>query len=374
MVIITAFDLNELIMYAACVNCANVTEVWPQGENMFKSTIGETNYTAYTTKVKDDYYMKITCDHPSFLITTGNNLSSINVGPFKRECFVKFDKVLNTHSINNHFKDLFTNAGLLKQWIEEKKNYYNRIIAHFTVKCSVTTVDSSNNEWILENAVNKYTTCRATTFVDQLRIWSQNRYSGQILADGRVVDVNINDQSYSFSLLNEWATQSDIVTAMNENFLDQDIPLQWVERDTGYEMIYAGGYPLSGTFFDINVTGNGVWTKYPPIVSTPLKATWVYADNRFVSNLASKYSEYPIMIDNGYSQIKLYCNIVKSKTQPLLTIIPLQDLYKNYYYRNKMMIPCSDRLDKITYEFRDENDELLNYYGNTYLLISFRTY
>ena len=52
----TAFDLNELIMYAACVNCTNVTEVWPQGENMFKSTIGETNYTAYTTKVKDDYW------------------------------------------------------------------------------------------------------------------------------------------------------------------------------------------------------------------------------------------------------------------------------------------------------------------------------
>ena len=136
-------------------------------------------------------------------------------------------------------------------------------------------------------------------------------------------------------------------------------------------MIYAGGYPLSGTLF----TGNeNLWNHFPSIVTNPLKATWQYYDSRLVNNLASKYSEDPIMIDNGYSQMKLYCNIVKSKTQPLLTIIPLQDLYKNYYFRDKLMIPCSDRLDKITYEFRDENDELLNFHGNIYLLITFRTY
>ena len=126
-----------------------------------------------------------------------------------------------------------------------------------------------------------------------------------------------------------------------------------------------------GTLFTENTN---LWNHFPSIITTPIKATWAYVENRLVSNLASEYSDYPVMIDNGLSRIKLYCNIVKSKTEPLLTIIPLQDLYKNYYFRNKMMIPCSDRLDKITYEFRDENGELLNFNGNIYLLITFRTY
>ena len=269
--------------------------------------------------MKTDYYMKISCDHPSFLITTGNNLSSINVGPFKRQYFVKFDGVLNSDSINNHFKDLLTNAGLLKEWIVEKKNYYNRIIAHMTEKCSITTVDSHNTEWMLVNATNGYTMCRSTNYVDQIRIFSQNRYSGQILADGRVIDVNINGQSYSIELLNEWATQSDIVNAMNEKFEEQDIPLQWIEKDTGYEMIYAGGYPLSGTFFDINVGGNAVWTKLPPIISTPIKATWAYFDNRFVSNLASEYSDYPIMI-KSLSKTR---NLVKNPELDLWLVVKI---------------------------------------------------
>ena len=223
---------------------------------------------------------------------------------------------------------------------------------------------------MLVNATNGYTTCRGNS-LDQIRIFSQNRYSGQIVNAGTTVDVNINDQTYTFDLLPEWITQDDMVTAMNENFLAQDIPLQWIATDVGYDMIYTGGYPLSGTLFTENTN---LWNHFPSIITTPIKATWAYADNRLVSNLASEYSDYPVMIDNGLSQIKLYCNIVKSKTEPLLTIIPLQDLYKNYYFRNKMMIPCSDRLDKITYEFRDENGELLNFNGNIYLLITFRTY
>ena len=69
--------------------------------------------------------------------------------------------------------------------------------------------------------------------------------------------------------------------------------------------------------------------------------------------------------------IRLYCNIVKSKTNPLLVNIPMDSLYKNYFYKNRMLIPCSELLDRIEYELKDENDESLSFIGNVYLLIGF---
>ena len=47
---------------------------------------------------------------------------------------------------------------------------------------------------------------------------------------------------------------------------------------------------------------------------------------------------YPVDIANGLSNIRLYCNIVGSKTTPLLTDIPMGSLYKNYFYKNRMLI------------------------------------
>ena len=64
-------------------------------------------------------------------------------------------------------------------------------------------------------------------------------------------------------------------------------------------------------------------------------------------------------------------NIVKSKTTPLLANIPMDSLYKNYFYKNRMLIPCSELLDRIEYELKDENDDPLSFIGNIYLLIGF---
>ena len=82
-------------------------------------------------------------------------------------------------------------------------------------------------------------------------------------------------------------------------------------------------------------------------------------------------AEYPVNITNGLSNIRLYCNIVKSKTTPLLTNIPMDSLYKNYFYKNRMLILCSELLDRIEYELKDENDEPLSFIGIIYLLIGF---
>ena len=48
-------------------------------------------------------------------------------------------------------------------------------------------------------------------------------------------------------------------------------------------------------------------------------------------------------------------------------------MYKNYYMKDKILIPCSDQLDRITYNFTDENDKQLVFDGNIYLLITFKT-
>lgn len=55
-------------------------------------------------------------------------------------------------------------------------------------------------------------------------------------------------------------------------------------------------------------------------------------------------------------QVVLEC---EEQDKPLLSNIPLEDLYKN-----RIMIPCSDRLERLEYEFRNENDELLSFFGN----------
>ena len=49
--------------------------------------------------------------------------------------------------------------------------------------------------------------------------------------------------------------------------------------------------------------------------------------------------------------------------------IPMDNLYKNYFYKNRMLIPYSELLDRIEYELKYENNESLSFIDNIYLLI-----
>ena len=62
---------------------------------------------------------------------------------------------------------------------------------------------------------------------------------------------------------------------------------------------------------------------------------------------------------------------MKSKTIPLLANVPMDSLYKNYFYKNRMLLPCSELLDRIVYKLKDENDEPLSFIENIYLLNGF---
>ena len=150
---------------------------------------------------------------------------------------------------------------------------------------------------------------------------------------------------------------------MNAKFasLNINVSLNWIPEADGYYINANHVFSLSGN----------LGTIIP--VSGSLSHTWhiPFDDGAYYSKYGPMVADYPVDITNGLSNICLYCNIVKSKTTPLLANIPMDSLYKNYFYKNRMLIPCSELLDRIDYELKDENDETLSFIGNIYLLIGF---
>ena len=159
--------------------------------------------------------------------------------------------------------------------------------------------------------------------------------------------------------------QDQIVEFMNEDFTEKNINVQWVAGADGYYINADHVFSFSGNAEEID------FQLIPPLGSYSHTWKMPYIDGAYYANYGPMVAEYPVDITNGLSNIRLYCNIVKSKTNPLLVNIPMDSLYKNYFYKNRMLIPCSELLDRIEYELKDENDESLSFVGNVYLLIGF---
>ena len=156
-------------------------------------------------------------------------------------------------------------------------------------------------------------------------------------------------------------TQNDLVWKLNQCFDSAGLNIQWIPESDGYYIHADYVFSLSGNLGTI-IPASGSQSH-----------TWriPFDDGAYYANYGPMVGEYPVDITNGLSNIRLYCNIVKSKTIPLLANVPMDSLYKNYFYKNRMLIPCSELLDRIEYELKDENDEPLSFIGNIYLLIGF---
>ena len=156
-------------------------------------------------------------------------------------------------------------------------------------------------------------------------------------------------------------TQADLIWLMNQSFDTAALNIQWIPETDGYYIHADYVFSLSGNLVTIIPT------------SGSQSHTWriPFNDGVYYANYGPMVAEYPVDITNGLSNIRLYYNIVKSKTTPLLTNVPMDSLYKNYFYKNRMLVPCSELLDRIEYELKDENDEPLSFIGNIYLLIGF---
>ena len=148
---------------------------------------------------------------------------------------------------------------------------------------------------------------------------------------------------------------------MNQCFDSAALNIRWKAESDGYYIHADHVFSLSGN----------LGTLIP--ASGSQSHTWriPFDDGVYYANYGPMVAEYPVDITNGLSNIQLYCNIVKSKTIPLLANVPMDSLYKNYFYKNRMLVPCSELLDRIVYELKDENGDPLSFIGNVYLLIGF---
>ena len=182
-----------------------------------------------------------------------------------------------------------------------------------------------------------------------------------------IIKLTYDGQEYSFKLNLSYCTQKMIIDRMNKWFKDNNIDLQWTFNDLYYILISDKDISFSASFNPLNkieqISGG----------SDNIKLRWRFDDDMYYNTLKDFYSEYPVDITKGYSNIRLYSNIVQSKTEPLLSTIQLDSLYNNYFYRNRMYIPCSSTLDKLTFDFLDENGIELTFNGNIYLLVNFKT-
>lgn len=176
-----------------------------------------------------------------------------------------------------------------------------------------------------------------------------------------------DNEEYIINLNTSYCTQKMIIDKMNKWFVDNNIDLQWTFNDLYYILISDKPISFSASFNPLNkveqISGG----------SDNIKLRWRFDDDMYYNTLKDFYSEYPVDITKGYSNIRLYSNIVQSKTEPLLTTIQLDSLYNNYFYRNRMYVPCSSTLDKLKFDFLDENNNELKFNGNIYLLVNFKT-
>ena len=155
-------------------------------------------------------------------------------------------------------------------------------------------------------------------------------------------------------------TQENLVWHLNNMFETNGINcVKWIPESNGYYNHADYLFSSSGNLDTIiPISGSQSHTRCIP-----------YKDKAYYVNYDLMVGEYPVNIANGLSNIRLYCNIVRSKTTPLLTNIPMDSLHKNYFYKNPMLIPCSELLDRIEYELNDENDDPLSFISYMYLLI-----
>lgn len=183
----------------------------------------------------------------------------------------------------------------------------------------------------------------------------------------QLVYKNSSNVTKTITLQSGYHTQEEFIQDMNNQFDANDIPFLWNYTSDGYMIKTDDPFTLTCTLLDDSFFGPST------PVSGAISHIWKIPFNQTIQldNTDALYSDNPVDITNNLSLLKLYCNIVKSKTKPLLCNINIDDLHKNYFYKNRMVIPCSDQLDRLEYEFRNENDQELSFLGNIYLLITF---
>ena len=314
----------------------------------------------------------MTCDNPFFPVDNRNNIRSMILS-FRRCWYVKmpnlttplgFVDALYNGIMKSEFKDKITTSK--GSGAVGKRNVYIRRLMNmrFVNESKEVVVPSfvgtTKKSFLNLNNTSDYQSIKSISFYFKSESIPRN-------------DISYTDSNGNTTIINTSGGMSGLMTQdryiqfMNESFASNNIPIEWKKGATGYEINSDEVFTLTCNTLDSSFIG----PSNP--VSGSISHKWYlpYNDERMLDNTGALYSDNPVDITNGLSNIKLYCNVVKSKTKPLLSNIPLEDLFKNYYYKNRIEIPCSDQLDRLEYEFRNEKDEPLSFLGNIYLLLTF---
>ena len=274
---------------------------------------------------------------------------------FHRNWYVKIPEITTPYD--------FTIAvfnGVLKSELRDDWDYLERVMEIYLdqpmrIQFTTTPVFNSNDfngfiDWP-----------QSSTYKRSFEIYFP--YHSMMLSPDEYTSIGYSNDSQSFEdYVSSRAIQAELVRQMNNYFGAYGIKgVKWIAGADGYYINADHVFTLTGN----------IGTTIP--VSGSLSHTWKmpYNDGAYYTNFGPMVAKYPVDITNGLSNIRLYCNIVKSKTNTLLANIPMDNLYKNYFYKDRMVIPCSELLDRIEYELKDENDESLSFIGNIYLLIGF---
>ena len=296
-----------------------------------------------------------TCDDPFFTIPNGS-WTTFN---FRRTRFssIRLPTLTQPSEMFDYFKKVveysfMSNKTSITDGIGEDTFDFDRPFGIYFADSDGTKIDplfnvNGPNGFIYFNNDGEYRTTQTIRYP-----FKRYEYDNVEYGEGDA-SVELNTSGY--------LTQSEFIDKMNEELTNNNIDVQWTPGADGYTINADHVFTLSGN----------MGTTIP--VSGSYSHTWKmpYIDGAYYANYGPMVAEYPVDITNGLSNIRLYCNIVKSKTNPLLVNIPMDSLYKNYFYKNRMLIPCSELLDRIEYELKDENDESLSFIGNVYLLIGF---
>ena len=134
-------------------------------------------------------------------------------------------------------------------------------------------------------------------------------------------------------------TLNDLVWKLNQCFDTAALNIQWIPETDGYYIHADYVFSLTGQPWNDQFLLQDHNRTHGVCLSTMVCT---------MPNYGPMVGEYPVDITNGlYRTYGLYCNIVKSKTIPLLANVPMDSLYKNYFYKNRMLVPCSELLDRI---------------------------
>lgn len=273
---------------------------------------------------------------------------------------IKFDKILDEQEMYQRIGDTFYDLGVT--YTQHETGTYGVF----------TCISPTNMQIQSEQNGHTFTFTNTANFYNTIPVSFKKAHHVIGPVDQRTIQVKILDDVLSIVIPDGYYNETDIFSIINDalkqHFHDEETQYQFRQTKRYYEMDIS---PYSFEFLDTPFI-QLYYNTLHLIEALPAQQyiTVPYVDHREVIT-APMIGSYPVDITNNLSFLKIYCSIVKAQGNTMLCALPIGDLYNNYYSQTRLSIPCSDTLRKIQWEIRDENDRVVTFNGNIYVVLNF---